>query len=376
MLLVLPPLTVYLGSTNQRSFFYTPRVEARYLFPFIWGFYVVLGWCVWRLLRAQRVMGALAAAVVLALMGASAQDYYTGRAQSDVYQSLTATLRAYRQPNDGVLLHDDRTWPIFEFYFATPNKIWKGVPNGSKIKQSDADFILSDYWDQHDALWMVWNEDALRIDENHALENWLRERAALTREFVFGTKRLIFYARTDERARNADRLDIFIKPTYVTNLPIAEGVMLKGYDQVLRRYRVGDEIVLGLYWQSERAVVVSASLQDDYRHEYARQNISVTAGISRALVQFPVTTDLTHDQYHILVSTTGGIREVARAEIHNTSLTTIAPDANIPTAREARFDRGIRLVGYDAYFENIRAGDTVRLTLYWQSDQPIEQRYK
>ncbi|MCA1554939.1 MAG: hypothetical protein LC737_11220, partial [Chloroflexi bacterium] len=308
--------------------------------------------------------------------GTSAQDYYASRAQSDVYQSLAATLRAYREPNDGVLLHDDRTWPIFEYYFATPNKIWKGVPNGSKIKPSDADFILSDFWNAHDALWLVWNEDALRIDENHALEQWLSDHAVLTREFNFGTKRLIFYARTDERARNADRLDISIKPTYVTNLPIAEGVMLKGYDQALRRYRVGDEIVLGLYWQSERAVVLSASLQDDYRHEYARQNISVTAGISRALVQFPVTSDLAHDQYHILVSTTDGIREVARAEVNRLTLTTVVPDVNIQRLREVRFDKGIRLVGYDADFGNVRAGDSVRLTLYWQSDQPIEQHYK
>src|SRR5205823_3014748 len=47
MLLILPPLTVYAG-TSPRSFFYTPRVEARYLFPFIWSFSLVLAWSVWR----------------------------------------------------------------------------------------------------------------------------------------------------------------------------------------------------------------------------------------------------------------------------------------------------------------------------------------
>lgn len=376
MLLVLPPLTVYLGSTNQRSFFYTPRVEARYLFPFIWSFYLVLGWCAWRIANAQRLRGALAALVVVVLSSASDAQYYANRMPSDVYQSLTATLRAYRQPNDGVLLHDDRTWPIFEFYFATPNKIWKGVPNGSKIKAQDADFILADFWNQHEALWMVWNEDALRIDENHALEKWLSERAVFTREFPFGTKRLIFYARTEERAHAADALAAAARPTYLLRQTVMDGVQLIGYDQAIQRYRVGDEIVLGLYWQSERSVALYASLQDDYRHEYARQNISVTAGSSRTLVQFPITTDLAHAQYHILVSTNEGIREVARAQINRTTLMTIAPDVSIQTPREVRFQHGIRLLGYDASATTLRAGDNVQLTLYWQTAQPIAQRYK
>jgi len=244
LLLVLPPLTVYLG-TSPRSFFYTPRVEARYLFPFIWSFYIVLGWCVWRIMRAQRWVGALAAVVVLALMGASDQQYYASRAPSDVYQSLTATLRAYRQPNDGVLLHDDRTWPIFEFYFGTPNKIWKGVPNGSKVKEADADFILSDFWNEHDGVWLVWNEDALRIDENHALEKWLGKRAVVELDYNFANKRLLFFARTGERAKSATALAL-IKPTYATNQFVSDDVTLLGFDQAIRSYHVGDDVALGL----------------------------------------------------------------------------------------------------------------------------------
>ena len=51
-------------------------------------------------------------------------------------------------------------------------------------------------------------------------------------------------------------------------------------------------------------------------------------------------------------------------------------DATIQTTREVHFDQGIRLVGYDADFSNVHAGDTVQLTLYWQSDQLLAQRYK
>ncbi|MEP7199132.1 MAG: glycosyltransferase family 39 protein, partial [Chloroflexota bacterium] len=289
LLLVLPPLSVYLG-TSPRSFFYTPRVEARYLFPFIWSFYLVLAWCVWRIARAQRWLGLAAALAVIVLSSASLTQYYASRQPNDVYQSLTATLRAYQQPSDGVLLHDDRTWPIFEFYYAHGNKDWKGVPNGSKMRASDAEQFLSAFWEAHDAVWMVWNEDALRIDESHALEQWLAAHAVFTREEVFGTKRLIFYARTEARAQTAGLLASTARPMYATNTPIADGVSLIGYDQPLRRFRVGDEIVLGLYWQSQPSREIVIALRDARGVERGRQSLTLPSGAARTLVRYPVTT--------------------------------------------------------------------------------------
>ncbi len=376
MLLVLPPLTVYLG-TSPRSFFYTPRVEARYLFPFIWSFYLVLGWCVWRIMRAQRIVGALAAAAVLALMGASDQQYYASRAPSDVYQSLTAMLRAYRQPNDGVLLHDDRTWPIFEFYFGTPNKIWKGVPNGSKIKESDADFILSDFWNQHDGVWMVWNEDALRIDEQHVLEHWLAERAAVEIDNSFGNKRLMFYARTAQRALSVKSLAL-VKPTYVTNQFVTGDVTLLGFDQAIRSYHIGDDAALGMYWQNRgsKDVELSIGLNAGSTIQFV-DRLLIAPGTSRTLTHFVARADMpAHAQLIVFTGERGPLNAFSEIAIAQPDALSDQPDVNIQTAREVRFDMGIRLVGYDADFTNVHAGDTVQLTLYWQSDQPIEQRYK
>jgi len=377
LLLILPPLTVYLG-TSPRSFFYTPRVEARYLFPFIWSFSLVLAWCVWRLGRAQRLLGIAAAALVVVLSAVSLSQYYAARVPNDVYQSLAAALRAQKQPGDGVLLDDDRTWPIFEFYFAQGNKDWKGVPNGSKIREKEVNGFLSQYWEQHDALWLVWNEDALRIDESHALEKWLAGRAVRTREQPFGNKRLIFYARTQERARSAGLTASAARPTYVLDQLLDEGLTLKGYDQAVHQYRAGDDIVLGTYWHSTRPADVTAAVQvtsGDARR--AEQRLTIPAGDSFVLLRFPVTMDMPPAEYRVVVS--AGAQPpalVARAAIGPPGVESESPDVTIQTPREVRFQNGIRLMGYDANVTTLRPGDNLPLTLYWQTSQPVAQRYK
>ena len=375
LLLVLPPLTVYLG-TSPRSFFYTPRVEARYLFPFIWSFYIVLGWCVWRIIKAHRWAGVVSAITLIVLFSASNYQYYASRAPNDVYQSLTATLRAHRQPGDGVLLHDDRTWPIFEFYFAAPNKIWKGVPNGARVREGDADRLLSEFWERHEAVWMVWNEDALRIDEDHRLEKWLAERAVFSHEIALGAKRLIFYARTRERAQTANLLASSASPTYKANLFVGSDVVLTGYDQAVQRYRVGDEMILGLYWQSQRNAEAEVIMRNTGGAERGRWRTVITPGASRTLVRYPITTDLPTGDYDIAVVVDGKPTVFARAEVSQPPAVTIASDAVVATPREARFQNGIRLLGYDAPVTRLRAGDNMQLTLYWRTEQSVAQRYK
>jgi hypothetical protein len=376
LLLVLPPLTVYLGTT-PRSFFYTPRVEARYLLPFMWSFSLVLAWCVWRIGRARRLLGIAAALVVVALSGVSLSQYYGARVPNDVYQSLASALRAQKQPGDGVLLDDDRTWPIFEFYYAGGNRDWKGVPNGSKIREKELNGFLSQYWEQHDGLWLVWNEDALRIDENHAIEKWLADRAVLTRVEPFGNKRLIFYARTSERAASAGLTASTVWPVYSLDQTLYPGLTLKGYDQAVRRYRAGDEIVLGTYWHSSREDIVAAALEGLPGGPRAQQSLTIPAGDSYALLRFPVTVDMPPAEYRVVVS--AGLNppmSIARAEIDAPAVDTASPDVTIQTPREVRFQNGIRLMGYDANVTALRPGDNLPLTLYWQTSQPVAQRYK
>jgi hypothetical protein len=375
LLLVLPPLTVY-SATTPRSFFYSPRVEPRYLFPFIWSFYLVLAWSVWRIAQARRWLGIGAALVVIVLSLVTDQQYYAARIPNDVYQTLTATLRAHRLPGDGVVLDDDRTWPIFEYYYASGIRDWKGVPNGSRIKAGDVDFILKSYWEAHDAVWLVWNEDALRIDENHVLEQWLAAHSVYSRELTFGTKRLIFYARTAERARTPDALAAAARPAYALSAQLTDSLLLKGYDQAMRRYRAGDEILLGTFWQSRQSEQVTASLQDEHDVEHARQSLPIAPGDSWALLRYPVTTDLAADKYRVVVSVANRQLSLAQAEITEPAVAAASPDITIQTPGNIRFQNGIQLTGYDGGTTTMRPGDNLPLTLYWQTDQPVSHRYK
>jgi len=374
-LLALPPLSVYLG-TSPRSFFYTPRVEARYLFPFIWSFSLVMAWSVWRIAKAQKWLGLAAAIVALAVFVAADNQYYAGRIPGDVYQSLTATLRAEMQPGDGVVLHDDRTWPIFEFYFQRPDRTWRGVPNGARIREGDAERLLGDFWQSHDAVWLVWNEDALRIDEGRQVEQWLAARAVQTRETVFGTKRLILYVRTPDRAQALGRLSPSAAPIYRTNLSVGGGLTLIGTDQALRRYRAGDDVLVGLYWQNTTAASLSVALRDAAGQERGRQALTVPAGASRALLRFPVTTDFKPGVYQIALVMGDSAIPVAQAEIAPTGGAAATTGLPLFTPREVRFANGIKLVGYDLPSKTLHPGDNVQLTLYWQADQPVAQRYK
>jgi 4-amino-4-deoxy-L-arabinose transferase-like glycosyltransferase len=373
LILILPPLGVYLASL-PRSFFYTPRIEARYLLPFAWSFYLILAWSIWRIAHAQKWLGLALAGVVVALSAASSGQYYEGRHPQDYYQSIASLLRAYRQPNDAVLLHSDRNWPMFAYAYAGA---WNGVANGAKVREADANDILKNLWAQSDGVWLVVNEDALRIDPQHALEHWLSARSVFTHTETLGLRHLSFYARTAERARRVGARRAEAQPAYALSQRLSETLTLQGYDLPLRRFRVGDEAQAILYWENRGDVTeVTVALRAAYSAKDGPHVSKIPAGDSLSLLRFPVTADWLEGRYELVVEQGAKSVSVAVVEIVKPTVTTRAQQTDISTLREARFQNGMKLVGYDAPTTTLRAGETLPLTLYWQTDQPITQKYK
>ena len=52
------------------------------------------------------------------------------------------------------------------------------------------------------------------------------------------------------------------------------------------------------------------------------------------------------------------------------------PTTTMETAADVRFGKAIRLRGYTLRGEEVRPGDIVQVTLFWETDQQLEQRYK
>jgi 4-amino-4-deoxy-L-arabinose transferase-like glycosyltransferase len=373
LILILPPLGVYLASL-PRSFFYTPRIEARYLLPFAWSFYLILAWSIWRITRAQKVLGIALASVVIALSAASSWQYYDGRHPQDYYQSIAALLRAYRQPTDAVLLHSDRNWPMFAYHYAGE---WQGVANGATVRASAANDILKNLWAEHEGVWLVINEDALRIDPQHALEHWLSARSVFTHTETLGLRRLSFYARTAERASMVGARRAEAQPAYLLSRRLNDTLTLQGYDQPLRRFRIGDEAQVSLYWENRGGELeVSVALRDAYGTTRGQHDGKILAGASLTILRFPVTADWLVGRYELVIEQGTKSVTVTTVEIVEPTVTSRAQRTDIQTLREARFQNGMKLVGYDAPTTALRAGETLPLTLYWQTDQPITQKYK
>ena len=192
----LPPLAVWLVTMLPRSIGYLPKPEARYLLPFAPPFYLLLSWVTVTLAeRAGRVRLWVGIGVTIALIVISAwglHRYYGDRYRTDNYESITLTLHAHAQPEDAVVLHTDQPWPVFAYHWAGK---FIGIPYGQQMHEDTAQNLLAPIWQEHEAVWLVINEDALRVDPGRQFEAWLDAESPAHREWRFGSKRLLLFAR-------------------------------------------------------------------------------------------------------------------------------------------------------------------------------------
>ena len=241
LMLVVPPLAVWLLTTFPNAFGYSPRVQARYFYPFAATYYLLVAWAMVALADRLPRHRSLAAGVLLAGVAALSLwglgGYYAGRYLQDEYQSVAQTLDAHLQPDDSVFLHTDKPWPVFAFYW--PHE-FSGWPNGQDADESGVDHWLAPVWAAHDGVWLVVNEDALRTDPQRLVEKWLRERAAGEHEWRFGPNRLLLFARTPQRAANLLALAEGWEPPPPQQPFAAPGVSVIGWEQPLVRVKAGD----------------------------------------------------------------------------------------------------------------------------------------
>ena len=122
--LAIPPLAVWFITRFPNALGYSPRLQARYFFPYAPAYYLLTGWAALALAalcgRWRRLAAGVLLVGLLLIQIWGLRDYYAGRFLRDDYQSVALTLRAHAQPEDAVLLHTDLNWPAFAFYWPRP----------------------------------------------------------------------------------------------------------------------------------------------------------------------------------------------------------------------------------------------------------------
>jgi sorbitol-specific phosphotransferase system component IIC len=347
----------------------------RYFLPLAVCFYALLAWGLSALARRRQGLAWLGAALVVssALLGLA--SLYPGRARRDDLVSLAGALAAHRRPDDAVLLHTDKDWPLFAAQYAGE---WSGVPYGAPLDEGAVDRLLQKAWERAEAVWLVTTPDAQRADPASLVRGWLERRAEAMASWSFAESDLAVYARTPGRA--AALYDLAPGSAVPDNVSreLAPGVTLLGSWLGLPRYLVGDTAHLFLYWEDlpadEIAVSVSGAVEKAVGEPPPP---AASTGATLQQVDLPLTPDLPPGGYCLSVCAADGcVHDVACFDLVRRGAGSVAALGDIGHLLDVRLGASIVLLGYDLDGAVVEPGGTVELTLYWQAAEIVERRYK
>ncbi|HEY89053.1 MAG TPA: hypothetical protein G4N98_04870, partial [Thermoflexia bacterium] len=174
-----------------------------------------------------------------------------------------------------------------------------------------------------------------------------------------------------------------LRPQHTLSAKLAPGVELLGYDLLTSEFRAGDVVRLGLYLHVEEAATLTVAQVGADGRVVAEERLPLAPheGIMRRQVSVGITPYTPAQSYHFeLRGGTGEMLELADFEVTHTA--PAVKIAEIPHPLTASMGAEIELLGYQLSgvqrWEPLIAhpGETLELTLYWQSPGPIERSYK
>lgn len=374
VVLLLPAGVVYLVSLPQNPFFYSPQLAPRYLLIFISSYGVLMGWGVAAIYRKWKSAGIFAGLFIIGTALYGLQEYHSSRIRRDDYASLVATLQAYVQPEDAVLLHTDTDWPIFAYYYNAP---WSGISNTWHLTPQQAQQYLAPIWQKQSAVWLVLTPYAAVSDPQNSIANWLQTQAAATQTYRYGDKQLVLFSRTPERTATMDQLNGSLPNKELSFAPLV------GYNQPILDFGSGETARLFLFWQgSGQPFPLKTGLIDDMGQRWQEQEQQVQLfsddQMGRSQVDLYISPDMPAGIYQFYATFLNYEQvQLGKVQIHTSSkpVLTLA-EVQIRQLLTVQFDAGIHLLGYDLAHTSYTPGQQIPLTLFWQAAQPVPQRYK
>ena len=385
---LLIPIAVVFYVTIPKTGAYAPPFSPRYLVIFTGYYSILLAWGILRLGANRRwPLILLLSLVVLVASWMGLRSYHQGRVLLDDYKSLAATLEAYAQPNDAAILYSDRDWPIFAYHY---REQWSGVPNGWDVTPEVAESYLRPIWEQHDGLWLVTTPYGGETDPQGHIPAWLEGEAVAVTEAIYGDKGLHFFARTPERVQSIDRLAETTSPQFGAYSMAAPGIRFIGYDLPSRTYHSGDTIYIGTYWSRDSRIEGERSslqidLQDSRGNTWPWSTVSIElddssldSDLIRKELAIQIPLDAPSGRYWFnLPNHSDETFSFADLSIRQRNRVFLSlSDVNIAVPLDVEFTNGIRLLGYEIENDEMTPGEELELTLYWQTDEPLTQKYK
>jgi 4-amino-4-deoxy-L-arabinose transferase-like glycosyltransferase len=382
--LLLPPVVVAVVSLPVLSFYFSRPLVPRYLLPLAACYAVLAAWAAGKLyetatekerprsgrIRQGAALLLIGAALSAAIVGLS--TFYPGRAQRDDYATIAETLAALRRPEDAVLLYVDRDWPIFTAYYGDSRH---DLSYGANYNDADAVAArLVPVWDAVEGVWLVSTPESLQSDPTQQVPAWLQAHAYVAETMVNGEVSLTFYAKTEERA--------FTRAAVVPGFAVPQAVGtpfgLAGASIPLRRYQTGDTVRLGLYWVLPQPSDAEIMLRGRHgERTYPVHSVLGHLNLVRGMTAIPLTADLPGGEYHISIAVPGFPEQtLGTFTLVEKSIGHEAAPKVPPNPVKVRFGEHIQLLGYALPRTTVAAGEAVALTLYWQADVPLTERYK
>lgn len=372
--LLMPILVVFLLTLPVHNL--GRPLAARYLLMLSASFYVLLAWglvTLWRT-HSRTAHGAAVAGLLLALSAAllGTSTAYDNRILRDQFASAVDTLRAHRQADDALILHNDRAWTALAALY--PGGDWLNIPHEASISTDFAAYLLEPLWAQSDGVWLLRTAEALVNDPQNIIATWLAERAVTVAEWAFNEGTLTFYARTPQRASTAyDLADDFSPPPPLGAEAAAAGLLSAALP--LPEYPQGDAVTLALYWSQPPTAEISLALVGQAADQTATfPPPPPAAGLTRQSVSLRLTPDLPPGEYRVLLAASS--IELGRFRLMPWVRTESAAAETIDHPLLARFGDAIHLLGYSLRDEALVPGADVEITLFWRTDTSLTERYK
>jgi len=174
---------------------------------------------------------------------------------------------------------------------------------------------------------------------------------------------------------------------------VAPGIRLLGYDLPRREVNPGDQLSVALYWQAvedvSRNYVLAVQLANEQGEVWAEEfdapaygsypTIEWTEGeVLKDWHDVPLPTDMPQGEYEAFVRILEGEHLLGEAalgqfQVHGRPRVFSIPDIQDPM--EATLGEGVLFLGYDLSSNELKPGETVQLTLYWQAIEEMETSY-
>ena len=378
--LVLPPLVLYALSI-PRGIYYSPTPEARYLLVLAPLCYILLAQAItglWRRARWGRIVAVCATALVLGTFVSVLPAHYGGRYLRDDYQTAMATLAAYVQPDDALLLVSGDRYPVFLYHYnrtfepGTGPAVYLMPRSSTRFTEDNVDFELGALAEQHPRLWLASFERSLQ-DPEDLVEPWMNAHLASQLDVPQYHNYLRLYGRGETAPRLAA-----LQPQVDLSDPIAG---LLGYDLPTDEFRPGDTIRPALYLQPDAPDLV-LRWRDGQDDVIAQQTLSVAGAarddsVARVLVGLHVYAYTPPGQFQIEICSTEDQLRCQRIPVGRVTHSKRLPRGRPAVSAGGDVGNGaIRLVGCRLRpASTVHAGAALTVDLHWQAQQSLDTEY-